>query len=291
MSLLRRLLLLVLLVILPILAVEITNQVYLHRERVAAIHAEAERLAALVDDEHARMIEGIRQLLSTWAESPVLRMRDMASCQAMAERLHARYPAYLVLSATDETGVVQCTTSATAHGVPIGDRLHVRLARETGDFAIGEYIRTRDQGRPTLSFALPYRDQAGVPAGFVTAPVNLAWLEDYLAHKPLPAGAAIIIADRQGTVLARMPEVPGTVGTPLPEPYRPLLEKAERGSIELAGLDGTVRVQGYAPPALGTRVLFIMAGLDKAAALAPVHAILWRSLAACRTGVFSQAFR
>jgi two-component system, sensor histidine kinase len=278
-SLLRRLALPVFLVILPILTVEITNQVYLHRERVAAIYAEAERLAALVDDEHARMVEGIRQLLSTWAESPALRVRDMAGCQEMAERLRASYPAYLVLSATDETGLVQCTTSPTAHGVPIGDRLHVRLARETGDFAIGEYIRTRDRGRPTLSFALPYRDQAGVPAGFVTAPVDLAWLEDYLTHKPLPAGAAIIIADRQGIVLARVPEVPGTVGNPLPEPYRPLLEKAERGSIELVGLDGTVRVQGYVPPAVGTRGLFIMAGLDKAAALAPIHGTLWRSLA------------
>jgi hypothetical protein len=65
MSLLRRLILLVLLAIVPILAVEITNQISLHDERVAAIHDEAERLAAMFDDEHARLVEGIRQLLST----------------------------------------------------------------------------------------------------------------------------------------------------------------------------------------------------------------------------------
>jgi hypothetical protein len=65
MSLLRRLILLVLLAIVPILAVEITNQLYLRDERVAAIHDEAERLAAMFDDEHARLVEGIRQLLST----------------------------------------------------------------------------------------------------------------------------------------------------------------------------------------------------------------------------------
>jgi hypothetical protein len=65
MSLLRRLILLVLLAIVPVLAVEITNQLYLHDERVAAIHDEAERLAAMFDDEHARLVEGIRQLLST----------------------------------------------------------------------------------------------------------------------------------------------------------------------------------------------------------------------------------
>ena len=73
MSFLQRLMLLVLLLIIPILSVEITNNVYLKNERVAAIHDEAERLAALVDDEHARLVEGIRQLLSTWAESSALR--------------------------------------------------------------------------------------------------------------------------------------------------------------------------------------------------------------------------
>ena len=39
-----------------------------------------------------------------------------------------------------------------------------------------------------------------------------------------------------------------------------------------------MRVQGYAPPAVGTRGLLIIAGLDKAAALAPIHATMWRSL-------------
>jgi two-component system, sensor histidine kinase len=69
MSLLRRLVLLVLLAIMPILAVEITDQISLRNERVAAIHDEAERLAAMFDDEHAQLIEGLRQLLSTWVES------------------------------------------------------------------------------------------------------------------------------------------------------------------------------------------------------------------------------
>jgi hypothetical protein len=49
MSLLRRLTLLVLLAIVPILAVEITNQVYLFNERVAATHDETERLATMFD--------------------------------------------------------------------------------------------------------------------------------------------------------------------------------------------------------------------------------------------------
>jgi PAS domain S-box-containing protein len=278
MSLLRRLILLVLLAIGPILAVEITNQIALRNDREAAIHDEAQRLAALVDDEHVRLIDGIRQLLSTWAESSALRARDLARCQNTAERLRTSYPAYLGITATDPAGVIRCATMPLALGVATGDRLHVRRARETGGFAVGEFIVRRDTQKPALSFALPYRDQAGVPAGVVTALLDLGWLEAYLARKPLPAGAAITLADRHGIVLARVPEIPGAVGKRLPERYLPLLDRAERGSIELVGLDGAVRVQGYVPLAVGTSGLFIMAGLDRAAALAPITRALLQSL-------------
>jgi hypothetical protein len=182
MSLLRRLVLLVLLATVPILAVEITNQVSLHNERVAAVHDEAERLAVMIDDEHARLIEGIHQLLSTWAESSALREHDLARCQDMADRLRPSYPASLGITVTDETDVIRCATMPIALGVATGDRLHVRRARETGGFAIGEFILRRDTQKPALSFALPYRDQAGVPAGVVGALLDLGWLEDYLAR-------------------------------------------------------------------------------------------------------------
>ena len=246
MSLLRRLILLVLLAIVPILAVEITNQISLHDDRVAAIHDEAERLAAMFDDEHARLVEGIRQLLSTWAESSALRARDMAGCQEMAERLRESYPAYLGSARPmrpASSGARRCRSPR------CGNRRSSPCPSRPGDrrFAVGEFIVRRDTHRPALSFALPYRDRAGVPAGFVTALLDLGWLEDYLARKPLPAGAAITLADRHGIVLARVPEVPGAVGKRLPERYLPLLERAERGSIELVGLDGVLRVQGYMP--------------------------------------------
>src|SRR4051794_17190265 len=253
MSLLQRIMLLVLLLIVPVWGVEIFNSIYLHDERVTAVHNQAEQLAALVDDEHARMVEGLRQLLSTWAESSALRERDFAGCQETAERLRESYPAYLGISATDEAGVVRCSTMPMALGVAVSDRLHVSRARETGGFAIGEFIVRRDSHKPALSFALPYRDRAGVPAGFVTALLDLGWLEDYLAHKPLPSGATITIADRQGVVLARVPGMPSVVGKPLPEPYRPLLETAERSSDELVDLDGVPRVQGYMPRRRGYR--------------------------------------
>jgi len=244
---------LVLLLIVPVWGVEIFNSIYLHGERVTAVHNQAEQLAALVDDEHARIVEGLRQLLSTWAESSALRERDFAGCLETAERLRESYPASLGISATDEAGVVRCSTMPMALGVVIGDRLHVSRARETGGFATGEFIVRRDSHKPALSFALPYRDRAGVPAGFVTALLDPGWLQHYLARKPLPPGAAITLADRHGVVLARVPEMPDVLGQPLPEPYRPLLDKVESGNVEVVGRDGIVRVEATFPRLWGHR--------------------------------------
>jgi PAS domain S-box-containing protein len=64
----------------------------------------------------------------------------------------------------------------------------------------------------------------------------------------------------------------------LPETYLTLLKEAKRGNIEIVGLDGVMRVQGYVPLAAGTSDLFIMVGLDKAAALAPITWAMSRSL-------------
>src|SRR3954463_2313890 len=102
MNLLRRLVLLVLLAIVPIVAFEITNQISLHDDRVAAIHDEAERLAVMFDEEHARRVGGIRPLLSPRGQASALRARDRAACQEMAERLRESYPASLGITATDE---------------------------------------------------------------------------------------------------------------------------------------------------------------------------------------------
>ncbi|UEM24382.1 PAS domain-containing protein (plasmid) [Skermanella mucosa] len=236
------------------------------------------------------MIEGLRQLLSTWAESPVLRDGDMAGCQEMAARLGRSYPAYLGVTATDGAGVIRCATMQAALGLSTSESPHARLARETGGFAVGEFVLRRDTSRPALSFAMPYRNRAGAPAGFIIALVDLSGFEHYLADQLLPVGAAFTIADRHGTVLARTPEVAGAAGNPLPEPYRPLLEAAQSGSVDLAGLDGVMRVQGYVPPATGAQGLFVMVGLGKAAALAPIRGTLWRSLGGlCATTLLALA--
>jgi hypothetical protein len=211
MSLLYRFMALVFIALLPVGAIEIYNEFEMRRVRASELHQEAERVARLLATEQERMIEGVRQLLHTVTLMGFVRDDDSA-CQKMIMRLKAGYPDYLGIHVTDTNGTVRCTTTSNSVGINIADRLHWRQAMASSAFAIGEYIRGRFTGKGLLPFALPFTDWTGKPGGAVTALLDVAWMADYFEQKPLPHNASLMIADRNGTLIARIPELPGAVG-------------------------------------------------------------------------------
>jgi hypothetical protein len=194
------------------------------------------------------------------------------------QRLRAEYPDYLGLYVTDDSGAIVCSTDEASIGIVISDRFHVREALRSDRFTVGEYVVGRADGRPALPFGLPYRDMEGKIAGVVAAAVKLSWLERYYAERSFPRNSALLIAGRNGVVLARAPTIPGLVGTMLP-PHLLALARAERsGTAEILGLDGVPRIGAYIPFSVGSDGTFIAVTLDRAAALAPVHAATVRAL-------------
>jgi two-component system, sensor histidine kinase len=277
MSLLYRFMALVFIALLPVGAIEIYNEFEMRRVRASELHQEAERVARLLATEQERMIEGVRQLLHTVTLMGFVRDDDSA-CQKMIMRLKAGYPDYLGIHVTDTNGTVRCTTTSNSVGINIADRLHWRQAMASSAFAIGEYIRGRFTGKGLLPFALPFTDWTGKPGGAVTALLDVAWMADYFEQKPLPHNASLMIADRNGTLIARIPELPGAVGRRLPERFLSLLEATQPGSVEMPGLDDRTRVFGYIPTHYGTDGIFIAVGLDQATAMQPIDRALRRSL-------------
>jgi len=278
MSILARLILLVLLALAPVSAVQVWNQLDLRRERTAEIHDTALQLLGLLVGEQQRLVEGVRQMLSLLAETDAARDLDPAACGTLLERTRQRLPGYLTVNLAAADGTILCSTAAELSGRNIADRAHVRDALESGGFTVGEFIRRRPSGVPAMPFALPIRRDGGDIAGVVTALIDLGWLEGYLAKHPLPANAALFVADGRGVVLARAPEAPGAIGTVLPDRFRPLLDADTIGTAELVGIDGTPRVFAYVPLAAGVRHIFVAIGVDHDAALAAIDEALRRSL-------------
>ncbi|HYG88757.1 MAG TPA: PAS domain S-box protein [Azospirillum sp.] len=278
MSILARLLLLVLLAVAPISAVEVWNQLDLRRSREAELHSSSLHLLGMLGGEQQRLVEGVKQLLSLLAETRAARELDAEQCQDLLERTGRRIPGYLTVNLTGTDGVILCSTEKALPGISIADRTHVRAVLEGGGFTVGSFIRRRPSGTPAMPFGLPIIRDDGSMVGVVTALIDLGWLTNYLADHPLPPNASMLVADHEGVVLARVPELPGVVGTVLPDRFRALLEADSIGTAELLGIDGQERVFAYVPLAAGVRHIFVAIGTDRDAAMAGIDAMLRRSL-------------
>ncbi|AWK85944.1 hybrid sensor histidine kinase/response regulator [Azospirillum thermophilum] len=274
----RRLLLVVLASMVPLLGIEIANLAHGRAEREAEIGQQAMRLLDLLRSEQERIVAGARDVLVTLAETG-LAGDGLAACQPVMDRLRRRLPAHLSIEVADAAGEVRCATDAHAGGASIADEPSFHEALRSGRPAIGvgEVRHWRGGGNTlTLPFRMAVGAGGGAPDGVATVRLDTRWLETSLAGKPMPPNAAILLADAGGTILARAPVRPELAGTPLPERYRVFYEGDRRAVLETTGFDGVRRVVAYAPPAEGASGLMLAVGLDKEATLRPGDvAALW----------------
>ena len=276
MSLLHRLLVLVMVSLLPVAALQAINSWSLRADKAQQVVDDAQSLLAQLAGEQGRVVEGVRNMLATLRLTRSVREADDGACRSLMRRLRAEYPDHFDVFAVDGAGRVRCSTNAPAVGLDISDRQHIREALKGTEFYVGRQIVSRVSGRPALPFSMPARDDLGVIIGAVTATLDLGWLDGYLANKPLPPNAVLHLADRDGTLLVRLPHVPGKVGSRIPDGLMALMHEDAPGVREMAGVDGVPRVMAYSP--LGADGLFTWVGVDRAAALAPIDRALARSL-------------
>ncbi|TWA77685.1 PAS domain S-box-containing protein [Azospirillum brasilense] len=271
-----RWLLLLVFTLAPLIGFEVYSHTRLRVEREAELGQEAVRLLDLIQTEQQRIVDDIEHILATLAEANIAG----SGCQDTMERLRQRLPSYLTLGFADRTGIILCSTDRRSVGTGSADQPQIRQALASGLFSVGEYVATEGPRRRALPFALPYArgggqgDQTG-PA-VVTALLDLDWLRQYQARKPLPPNVTVLLADRGGTVLVRVPDLQGIVGQPLPERLGLLLSGTETATALTEGLDGRPRVTAYSPPGANGSGLAIAVGIDRAAALRSVDvAALW----------------
>ncbi|WP_247895831.1 hybrid sensor histidine kinase/response regulator [Azospirillum brasilense] len=255
----------------------------LRQDRVSEVRNDTLRLLDLLDAEQQRIAAEARQVLATIVESGVPQAGS-PSCQQTMDRLRARYPAYLSVEVADRQGRVWCATDPVSLGIDLGGIRTFQSALATGALTTGEYGLRDPNLRPILPFRLAYPAPDGTPGappgGVVTVLLDARWLEENLGHRPLPPGMEMVIADRQGHVVARLPEAPDAIGQPLPTAMLQAM-RAARGARSVAVFDsgGAERMVASAPLDTGTSESMIAIGIDRDAALRPVHDAMAFSLA------------
>jgi len=281
-----RLIVLAVIAVLPALGIEAYNEFDLRRAREAETRQRAVQITMQFGEEMGELREGARQLLVALSQLPSIRSADSSGCTSYLTTLKSNYPNYHELSAVDIHGRTICSSSPVP-AEQVSERPFFKRAMAQDGLVVGNYWLDPAIGTKLLHFAMKFKDEAGEPEGVVFAALDLSWLSDHLANRGLPPSASILIADRAGNIVARLPNPGALVGKNMRASHEGIMDGNKTGWEEAAGVDGVTRIFGYLPPSLPPGDLFLSAGVSKVEAFADIERATRRGIVLICAGLVS----
>lgn len=276
MNILERLLVMVPLVLIPSFGAEVANTILLYQERHQDVRKLAQASADIYNTELDGIVTGLHRLLGAVAQFPAVNSLQPLECDRTLKDLARGYPHEVVLAAADLTGRVVCTSLQGHVAASIEDRSFFSQAGE--GFVVGPYITSRLTGESVIPFAAPLRNDHG-QAGVIAAFLSLDWLTKNLQRPVLAPGQSLIVTDSNGLILADLPQGSSRVGRQLPAAYLGMTRADGPGVVELDDTQGSPTIYGYVPITVPPPNLYLLFGIDRNMAFAPVYTAAWRSLA------------
>ena len=175
-----------------------------------------------------------------------------------------------------------CSAVPLSGPINIADRQYFQQTLQMRDFGTGTYQIGRITGVPSINFGYPVLDEQGQLQAVVFAAVGLDWLNQLVADAQLPEGATFSVIDRQGTVLARIPDSQTWVGKSVPETqiFQAIQRQQGQGTATVPGLDGVTRLYGFSPlGGVPQGSVYASVGIPTAIAYAEADRALARNLA------------
>ena len=244
-----RLAMLVVAAVLPLAGFSVYTALRDARQALGSTQGSLQLSASLAASSLDGVAESARGLLTAASHSADIRGGSSAQCVGYLSQLLEKFPQYADFGVLNLDGTLRCSGSgADTSNIQLGDRLYFREAVSRRDFAVGEYMKGRVSGLPSLGFGLPIIDGAGKVTAVVYAALGLNGLARALADVRLPAGARMTVLDRNGVVLSAQGDDASLLGTLAPNP---ILHEAVRGQqagvAEAVDRFGQPRVYAFAP--------------------------------------------
>jgi signal transduction histidine kinase len=288
-SLTLRLIILVLIAVCPAIAIQAYNEYELRKAREADIRQQVVQITKQFGEEIGELREGARQLLLALAQLTPVKSRDSAACSELFATLQSQYANYSLLAAADTDGRIFCSSKPLAYS-SVADQPFFKRAMAQDGLAVGNYWADTATGEHMIHFALRFGRGDGQTAGVVFAGLDLAWLSEHLKERGLSPTSSILIADREGNIIARLPNPAALVGKNMRKSHEEIMDGNKAGWEEAVGVDGTTRIFGYVPPALPPRDFFLSAGQSKAEAFAAIDSATARGIALIVFGLLAATF-
>jgi signal transduction histidine kinase/DNA-binding response OmpR family regulator len=283
-----RLFLLVVLAVVPALGIQAWNEYDQRIAREDDIRQHVIEITRQFGEEIGVLREGARQLLLALAQLDPVKFQQPDACSALFSKLKSRFANYSLLGAADTSGRVFCASGPASSSVT-DQPFFTRAMAEPG-LAVGNYWIDPASGQKMIPFAERFDGDDGHVAGVVFAGLDLAWLSDHLKERGLSPTASILIADREGNIIARLPHPELFVGRNMRTSHEKIMDGDEAGWEEAAGVDNVTRIFGYVPAALPPKDFFLSAGQSKAEAFAAIDGATWRGVALILAGFLAAIY-
>jgi two-component system, sensor histidine kinase and response regulator len=288
-SLTGRLFLLVILAVVPALVIQAWNEYDQRIAREDDIRQHVIEITRQFGEEIGLLREGARQLLLALAQLDPLKFHQPDACSALFSQLKSRFANYSLLGAADIDGRVFCASEPTSFSSVTNEPFFTRAMAQPG-LAVGDYWVDLTNGRKMIHFAERFDGSDGRIAGVVFAGLDLAWLSDHLKERGLSPTASILIADREGNIIARLPNPDALVGKNMRKWHEKIMDGDEAGWEEAVGVDGAMRIYGYVPAAIPPKDFFLSVGQSKAEAFAAIDGATLRGVVLILAGLLAAIY-
>ncbi|MCL4297026.1 MAG: PAS domain S-box protein [Anaerolineae bacterium] len=279
-----RIVLLVLLALLPALGLILYANLSTRRANIAQVHQETLRVAQIASQQQRLLIEDTGQLLAGLAQIPELHNSSPADCVAFLGSLLAKDTRYTNFGVADLAGNVICSARSLPQPVNLAAQSWFQQVSQQQDATVGNYHKDPLSNKFVLPIGYPLLDAEGQPESVLVAWLDLAWFDKLAVVAGLPAGSALGVIDRQGTLLARYPDPTRFVGRIVPDSpvVRAVRAQQEEGTGETVGLDGVRRLYAFTPlfNNLDQSEVYVSVGIPTEVALAEVDRLSQLNLSA-----------
>jgi len=208
--------------------VALTCAFFAQREQLKKA-AENEALAylELVAEKQAEQIKTVEQLLDVLAKVPAVYGLEAGACTSLFKDILDKTPQLANIGLADRQGNLICSGTPFSGRINVADFYYFQQALAAKRFVAGEYAVGRVTGKPSLHLARPLLNGEGEVTAVLYAALGLKQFNEMLiAESRLLPGAAVALVDRQGRVLARMPDWEEKLGLPATDTF--LLQIAGR---------------------------------------------------------------
>jgi signal transduction histidine kinase/CheY-like chemotaxis protein/HPt (histidine-containing phosphotransfer) domain-containing protein len=284
-----RILILVIFAVVPALVIQAWNEYDLRIAREADIRQQVVQTTKQFGEEIGELREGARQLLLALAQLNTVKTRQPGGCSPLFSKLKARFANYGLLGAADMSGRIFCASAPTTYS-SVADQPFFERAMAQPGLAVGNYWVDPANGQRMIHFAERFEDDDGNIAGVVFAGLDLAWLSNHLEERDLAPTASILIADREGNIIARLPHPELLVGKNMRKSHEAIMDGEQPGWEEAVGVDGTTRIFGFVPPALPPKDFFLSAGQSEAEAFAAIDTATRRGIGLILAGLLAAIY-